>query len=80
MESDSTNYFLSDNIKPSVLKQLFLEEMTKVKMRLKNPPYPFCELDCPWINFCRQNLHLGCILSVMIELGVLAPTLRWSEV
>jgi len=79
MESDSTIHLVKDNIKPSVLKQLFLEELVKLKERLKNTPHPFCELDCPWIKYCRHYLHLGCILSDMIEIGVWTPTLRWSE-
>ncbi|WP_455142316.1 hypothetical protein [Candidatus Hodarchaeum mangrovi] len=80
MESDSVNYFFSDNVKPSIIKQLFLEELLILKKRLENPPHPFCELDCPWIMYCRQNLRLGCILSDMIEIGVWESTLHWSKI
>jgi len=63
------NIYKREEFKPlySPLRELLLEELHKAELRLKETPQPYCELDCPWLNFCRKMIIKDCILSQLIN-------------
>jgi hypothetical protein len=70
----------SDSIFPPVKKHKsgisirtrLLFELQKVKERIITTPQPYCELDCPWLVFCRKFHLSGCILSDLIDSRIIS--------
>ncbi len=53
----------------STRTQLLLE-LQKAKERTLSTPQPYCELDCPWLVYCRKFQLSGCILSDLIDSSI----------
>jgi len=71
MNSDSFS-FQRGNLNTGIsTRQLLLSELKKAKQRMISTPHPFCELDCPWLIFCRKFQLSGCILSDLIDSNLL---------
>ena len=57
-----------------------LFELQKAKERIISTPQPYCELDCPWLVFCRKFQLSGCILSDLIDSSIFSNIrLNWVE-
>lgn len=67
MGSDSFTFFPKTTPKGSSTKEILLKEIQKAKEKLSSIPQPYCELDCPWLGFCRRISSLSCILSEIID-------------
>ena len=46
---------------------LVLEELHRLKEKLSSTPFPFCELDCPWLSICFKISTSECILSLLLD-------------
>ena len=46
---------------------LVLEELHRLKEKLSSTPFPFCELDCPWLSICSEISTSECILSLLFD-------------
>ncbi|MHA2215635.1 MAG: hypothetical protein ACXADW_12190 [Candidatus Hodarchaeales archaeon] len=69
---DSTDYKGSHlNNVSSRLK--VLEELHRLKEKLSSTPFPFCELDCPFLTVCLDSCTSECILSQLISLNTESP-------
>ncbi len=71
MDSDSLLIQSRDSKSGISIRQILLSELHKVKERMISTPQPYCELDCPWLIFCRKFHLPGCILSDLIESNLL---------
>jgi hypothetical protein len=49
------------------IRTLLREELHKASIRLEMTPFPFCELDCPWLPVCRKIRTSECISAFLIE-------------
>ena len=68
-------------------RAMVLRELHQLKEKMQMPPFPFCELDCPWLRFCCKNPVSECILSLLISINsenaglfgnVLANHISWN--
>ena len=51
---------------------IVLEELHRLKEKLSSTPFPFCELDCPWLCLCRIIIPPGCILNDLIVIELIS--------
>ena len=51
----------------SSIRTLLLEELHKASLRLEITPFPFCELDCPWLPMCKKIKASECVSAFLIE-------------
>ena len=69
MDSDSeVKYRGKQHINESS-KLRVLEELHQLKEKLFATPFPYCELDCPWLNVCIDIDTSECILSLLLNLN-----------
>lgn len=70
---DSDSFFIHNRNSKSgtSVRQMLLSELQRAKERMIFTPQPFCELDCPWLIFCKKFQLSGCILSDLIESNLL---------
>lgn len=50
-----------------------LEELHRLKEKLSSTPFPFCELDCPFLTSCLDTCTSECILSLLMSLNTESP-------
>jgi hypothetical protein len=50
-----------------------LEELHRLKEKRLSTPFPFCELNCPFLTICSDNCTSECILSHLISLNTESP-------
>lgn len=69
---DSDSIFLPTKKHKSGIstRMQLLFELQKAKERIISTPQPYCELDCPWLVFCRKFQLSGCILSDLIDSSI----------
>ena len=67
MGSDSFNHSLRTTPKRVSIRSLLGKELQKAKRRLTATPHPYCEINCPWLSFCKKNSPPGCILSDLVN-------------
>ncbi len=51
----------------STTRKLLTDELRQLRKRMKIIPFPFCELECPWLPICRIKQPLECVISVIRE-------------
>ena len=56
---------------------IVLEELHRLKENLTSTPFPYCELDCPWLTVCLEIHTSECIISLLLSLN--AENYRESE-
>jgi hypothetical protein len=71
MNSDSFSIQIRNSKSGISIRQTLLSEIQRAKERMISTPQPFCELDCPWLIFCKKFQLSGCILSDLIESNLL---------
>ena len=50
-------------------RAIVLEELHRLKEKLVATPFPFCELDCPWLAICLDISTSECILSILLKVN-----------
>jgi len=50
-------------------RAIFLRELHHLKEKLASTPFPFCELDCPWLTICLEISTSECILSLLWDMN-----------
>ena len=51
------------------IRAIVLEELHRLKEKLNTTPFPFCELNCPWLTICLDNSTSECILSLLLNVN-----------
>jgi hypothetical protein len=46
---------------------ILMEELKKLRKKMRIIPFPFCELDCALISFCTRIQPLECIINLLRE-------------
>ena len=69
---DSTDYKGSHHSNESS-RLIVLEELHRLKEKLSSTPFPFCELDCPFLTICLDICTSECILSLLMSLNSETP-------
>ncbi|MFX0184313.1 MAG: hypothetical protein ACFE95_14615 [Candidatus Hodarchaeota archaeon] len=71
MDTNSINLFSQSKLRGVTTRFLLLRELQKAKERLNSTPYPYCELDCPWLILCRElykkNPQFDCIFTTLTD-------------
>lgn len=80
MDSDSIFPPIKKHKSGISIRMQLLFELQKARERIISTPQPYCELDCPWLVFCRKFNLSGCILSDLIDSSFFSNiTSNWME-
>jgi hypothetical protein len=69
MGSDSKVEYRGIDHNNGYCRAIVLEELHRLKEKLNATPFPFCELDCPWLTFCLEKFASDCVLSLLMSLN-----------
>jgi len=69
MGSDSKVEYKGIRLSNRSSRALFLRELNHLKEKLCLTPFPFCELDCPWLTICLEISTSECILSLLWDVN-----------
>ena len=69
MGSDSKVEYRGINHENASCRAIVLEELHLLKEKLNTTPFPFCELDCPWLTICLDISSSECILSFLLKVN-----------
>ncbi len=66
MDSDSKVEYRGINHSNVSCRAIVLDELHRLREKLNSTPFPFCELDCPWLTICLVISTSECILSLLL--------------
>lgn len=69
MDSDSKAKYRGLFQRNASSRLLVLEELQRLKEKMCQTPFPFCEVDCPWLTICLDITASECILSLLLSLS-----------